>query len=105
MWANFFFKKNPKINLKSAFGQAYIRWLCLRYLIQQLAFRLLTVLLIALDIALIVADLAIDCPADHTSRVISYVDLVRKRRSVLVAFLHIVLLLLSLFLLPLVSCC
>ena len=53
----------------------YVRWLCLRT-VQQLWFRLLTVALILADLALIAADLAIDCPAKAASRVVSYVDLV-----------------------------
>jgi len=55
----------------------YLRWLCLRYVTQQLAFRLFTAMLIFLDLALILADLVIDCPADPASAVIANVDLVR----------------------------
>ena len=59
----------------------YIRYLTLRYLVQQIPFRILTLLLIVVDIALIVAGTVIEwqperCLSERTtSRIINAVDL------------------------------
>ena len=59
----------------------YIRYLTLRYLVQQIPFRLLTLLLIVVDIALVVAGTVIEWDKEgcieerSTSRAINAVDL------------------------------
>lgn len=54
----------------------YIRWLLLRYVVQLIAFRLLTVILILIDLGLIIADLILNCPAKSASRTITTIDLI-----------------------------
>ena len=60
----------------------YIRYLTLRYLVQQIPFRVLTLLLIVVDIALVVAGTVIEWKEEErclgersTSRAINAVDL------------------------------